>query len=80
MTSITVEVDDEVLRTLAARAAARGTTTEKLAGEYLASVAKAPPPIEPNLEEARRKIRELVKTSAIDFGPVTWTRDDLHER
>ena len=71
MAFITVEIDDEVLEKVAAYAAARGTTPERLARAYIEHLANAPAPVEPNLEEARRKIRELVKTSTLDFGPVT---------
>lgn len=80
MGSITVEVDEKVLEKVAAHAAARGTTPDGLVRDYLERLAQAPAAVEPNLEEARRRIRELAETSALDFGPVTWTRDDLHER
>lgn len=80
MGSITVEVDEKVLEKVAAHAAALGTTPDGLVRDYLERLATAPAAVEPDFEEARRRIRELRAKSTLEVGPITWTRDDLYDR
>ncbi|WP_372424177.1 hypothetical protein [Salinarimonas chemoclinalis] len=80
MAFITVEIDDEVLEKVAAYAAARGTAPEGLLKAHLEHLALIPPAVRTDLDEARRKIRELAETSPLDVGPITWTRESLYDR
>ncbi|WP_029031816.1 ribbon-helix-helix protein, CopG family [Salinarimonas rosea] len=80
MTSITVEIDDELLEKVAAHAAARGTTPDGLLRDYLEQLAKGPTDADADLEAMRRRIRELRAQSPLEVGPVTWTRESLYER
>lgn len=80
MTSITVEIDDEVLEKVAAHAAARGTTPDGLLKAYLEQLALVPADPDADLETMRRRIRELREQSTLEVGHVTWTRESLYER
>ena len=76
MKNITLAVEEEVLEAVRLYAAERKTTVNALVRAELKRIAQA----EDRVARARRRIRELSENSRAGMGPVTWTRDDLHER
>ena len=76
MKNITLAVDDRILEAVRLYAAEHGTTVNALVRSELERIASAGD----RLAHARRRIRELAGQSRSALGPVTWTRDDLHER
>ena len=72
MDSLTLEVEDGVLRAAKELANARGTTVEAMVREYLAA-------------EVLRAVRERANKRLLSVrhpvdGPITWTRDELYGR
>jgi hypothetical protein len=76
MKNITLAVDEEVLEAVRVYAAEHKTTVNALVRAELERIARA----EDRVARARRRIRELAEQSEAAMGPVTWNRDDLHER
>jgi plasmid stability protein len=76
MKNITLSVDDRTLEAVRVYAAERGTSVNALVRAELERIAAS----EDRIAQARRRIRELAATSKAEVGPVTWTRDDVHER
>ncbi len=76
MKNITLAMDETVLEEVRVYAAKRGTTVNALVRDFLDSIAKQ----EDKTERARRRLRELMDRSSLEVGPVTWKRDDLHDR
>lgn len=78
MKNITLTVDDQVLEQVRQYAAGAGTSVNKLVREFLATLAN-----EIDQEREARELRELFE--ALDaakgrVGPITWSRDELHDR
>lgn len=76
MKNITLAVEEDVLEAVRVYAAERKTSVNALVRAELRRIAEA----EGRVAQARRRIRELAARSKGEMGPVTWTRDDLHER
>jgi hypothetical protein len=76
MKNITLAVDEAVLDEVRIYAAKRNTTVNGLVRDFLTRLAEQ----EDRTVRARRRLRELMDRSTLEVGPVTWTRDDLHER
>ena len=76
MKNITLAVDEAVLDEVRIYAAKRNTTVNGLVRDFLTRLAEK----EDRTVRARRRLRELMDRSTLEVGPVTWTRDDLHER
>jgi hypothetical protein len=74
--NITLAIDETVLDEVRVFAAKRNTTVNGLVREFLTSIAKS----EDRQERARRRLKDLMDTSTLEVGPVTWTREDLHDR
>jgi predicted transcriptional regulator len=77
MSNITISIDDELLKRAKKIAIDQDTTFSGLVRSYIERlVAK---------EEKHRQLLideldSLFQNSVAETGPVTWTRDDLHER
>ncbi|CAA9365126.1 MAG: hypothetical protein AVDCRST_MAG90-3331 [uncultured Microvirga sp.] len=76
MKNITLAMDDKVLEEARVYAAKRGTTVNALVRDFLNGIAAQ----EDKTERARRRLRELMERTSLEVGPVTWKRDDLHDR
>lgn len=76
MKNITLAIDEAVLDEVRVYAARRNTTVNGLVRDFLNRLAEQ----EDRTARARRRLRELMDQSTLEVGPVTWTRDDLHER
>ena len=76
MKNITLSIDEAVLDEVRIYAAKRNTTVNGLVRDFLNGLAEQ----EDRTVRARRRLRELMEQSPLEAGPVTWTRDDLHDR
>jgi hypothetical protein len=76
MKNITLSVREETLREVRKIAAARETTVNALVREYLEQLAAH----KAKRARLRRQLSRFVATSRATVGPITWSRDDVHER
>jgi ribosome-binding protein aMBF1 (putative translation factor) len=76
MKNITLSVRDETLREVRKVAAERETTVNALVREFLERLANE----RERRASTRRRLAKFVKKSQAQVGPVTWTRDDAHQR
>ena len=74
--NLTLTVDEEVLRAANKIAQDRNTSLDELIREYLNGLVGDPAV----WKSAAERFRDLSKHSKADMGPITWTRDDLHDR
>lgn len=76
MKNITLAVDEAVLDEVRLYAAKRNTSVNALVRDYLKAIAEQ----EDKTARARRRLQELMERSTLEAGPVTWSRDELHDR
>jgi hypothetical protein len=76
MKNVTLALDESLLREARQIAADRSTTLNAMIREFLQELAER----ESQASQARQRIVELCRVSQAEVGPITWTRDDLHER
>ena len=76
MKNITLAVDEEVLAKVRRLAAEQDTTVNAMVREYLTHLAGR----EDRVKDAMAEFLKMTKDSKLEVGPITWTRDDLHER
>ncbi|HEY7333411.1 MAG TPA: DUF6364 family protein [Bryobacteraceae bacterium] len=74
--NVTLTLDDKLLRAARKIAVDRDTSVNNLVREYLTDLVQRADKQQSALEE----IREIFRTTRARMGPITWTRDDLHER
>lgn len=76
MKNITLAVDENVLTEARRYAVEHDTSVNALVRDYLGTIAKG----RDRAREAMRELREMSDRSVAEVGPITWTRDDLHDR
>lgn len=69
-------IDEDVLRAARKTALDRNTSVNQLVREYLAQLAGEAD----GRKTAWARLEELFRTTPVEIGPITWTREDLHER
>ena len=74
--NLTLAIDEDVLDRVRVIAAERKTTVNGLVRAYLEQVAAA----EDKKGQLQRRMKSLRARTQFEVGPVTWTRDELHER
>ena len=74
--NLTLTLDDKLLRAARKVALDRDTSVNQLVRDYLEQLVQETD----KQKVALRRVREFFKTSKYKVGPITWTRDDLHER
>lgn len=74
MANLTIAVDDDILRRARLRALEAGTSVNALLRSYLESY------VGDEAMAKRRTIVENAQRMQTDIGPLTWSRDDLHQR
>lgn len=74
--NLTLTVDEDILRAARKAALDRNTSVNQLVREYLAKLASGAD----GRKMAWARLEELFRTTPVDTGPITWTREDLHER
>jgi len=76
MKNVTLAIEDDVLREARRIAADRATTVNAMIREFLQELTQR----ESRAATARARIVELCRSSNVEVGPRTWSRDELHER
>jgi len=74
--NITLAIDKDVLDRVRVVAAERKTTVNGLVRAYLEQIAMAGD----KKSRFQRRIKALRARTKFEVGPVTWTRNELHER
>jgi hypothetical protein len=74
--NLTLTIDEDILRAARKLALDRNTSVNQLVREYLAKLAGDAD----GRKAAWARLEELFRTTPVDVGPITWTREDLHER
>ena len=74
--NLTLTLDEDLLRAARKVALDRDTSVNRLVREYLAQLVEETDKQKAALED----LEEIFRTSRFELGPITWTRDDLHER
>ncbi len=74
--NLTLRVEEDVLRAARKAAIDRNASVNQLVREYLVRLARE----SDQQREAFARLEEIFRTSRIEVGRRTWTRDDLHER
>ncbi len=77
MSNITMTLDDEVIKKVKKIAIEKNTTLTGLIRDYLTRLAKRE---DQRIEEVIAQLSEIMNSSDIKVGQITWTRDELHER
>lgn len=72
MANLALAIDEELLREARKVAMDRGTTVDQMVREFLTESVRSAS----RSQAARQRLMSL----ALDLPPVTWTRDDLHQR
>lgn len=73
---LALTIDDKLLRAARRIALGRNTSVNNLVREYLTELVEGADKQQAALENIRR----IFNTSRARLGPISWTRDDLHER
>lgn len=74
--NLTLTIDEDILRAARKAALDRNTSVNRLVRDYLARLAAETD----GRKTAWASLEKLFRTTPVDVGPITWTREDLHER
>lgn len=77
MSNITMTLDDDVIKKVKRSAVEKNTTLKGLVRDYLTGIARRE---DQRREEVIAQLYEIMNSSNMKVGEITWTRDDLHER
>jgi uncharacterized protein DUF6364 len=74
--NLTLTIDEDLLRAARKIALDRNTSVNQMVREYLEATVR---------DSGRRsaavaRLEELFRTTHAEVGPITWTRDEIHER
>ncbi len=72
MANLTLAIEEELLRKARKLAIDRDTTVNQMVRQFLTESVKS--------ASRRQAARQRLMSQAPDLPPITWTRDDLHER
>ncbi len=73
---MTLTVDADLLRAARKAALDRNTSVNQLVRDYLEQLVRETD----GRAAALADIEDIFRTMRAEVGPITWTRDDLHER
>ena len=76
MKNITLAIDEKLLKEVRKYAAKHDTTVNAIVRQKLAEVV-AP---KKRIADAIVRMRKIADEGGMSVGPITWTRDDTHER
>jgi hypothetical protein len=74
--NLTLTIDEDLLRAARKVALDRNTSVNQMVREYLAATVRD----SGRQLAAVAKLDELFRKASAQVGPITWNRDDLHER
>jgi len=74
--NLTLTVDENILKAARKLALDRDTSVNQMVRDYLTNL------VQENDRQAAalKNLKKFWRTSKFDIGPITWTREDLHER
>jgi len=73
--NLTLTIDEDLLRAARKVALDRNTSVNQMVREYLEATVRE----SGRQRAAVAKLHELLRTTHGRVGPITWTRDQLHE-
>ncbi|MDQ6631844.1 MAG: hypothetical protein M3Y82_08805 [Verrucomicrobiota bacterium] len=76
MRNITLAMKEETLRTVRRIAAEKETTVNGLVREYLEHLAGE----KKKKANLQKRLKQIFAKADAAVGPITWTRDEVHER
>ena len=76
MKNITLSIDEKVLASVCRYAAQQGSSVNALVREFLFGISHR----QDRASQARKRLEEMSGKSKARIGPLSWSRDDLHER
>ena len=76
MANLTIAIEDDVLKKARLRAVEQGTSVNSIVREFLREYTGTTS----RQAEAAKRLIELAHTSGAKVGPITWTRDAIHDR
>jgi hypothetical protein len=76
MKNITLAIDEELLREARRIASERNTSVNALVRDYLSELVAR----KARTKDLLKRLRKLSKEGGMVVGPITWSRDDIHER
>lgn len=74
--NLTLTIDEDILRAARKTALDRNTSVNQLVRDYLAKLAGEAD----GRKAAWARMEQLFRTTPVDVGAITWSREDLHER
>ena len=74
--NLTLANESDVLREASKLALERRTTVNQLVRDYLTSLVKELD----RRRTAKRRLKATLKKGLAEVGPITWSRDELHQR
>jgi hypothetical protein len=81
--NLTLTIDGNLLREARKIALDRNTSVNALVRHYLAELVEEKnkqTELERKRKASAEALKEFLRTSRVNLGPITWTRDELHER
>ena len=74
--NLTLVIEDDLLLEVRKIALERGTTVNRMAREYLATLVDR----ESRVRKARSNLNKAFQRGIVEVGDRTWPRENLHER
>ena len=74
--NLTLTIDEDLLRAARKVALDRNTSVNQMVREYLEATVRDTG----RRQAAIAKMEEIFRTTRAKVGPITWTRDEIHER
>ncbi len=75
MKNLTLSIDDDVLAAARRYAAEHDSTVNRIVRDFLGELAQR----SDRAGKARKRLRQLSRTSKAQIGNANWTRSELHE-
>ena len=76
MANLTIAIEDDVLKKARLRAVEQSTSVNAVVREFLREYAGTAT----RQAAAAKRVIELAHESNAQVGPITWTRDEVHDR
>jgi hypothetical protein len=81
--NLTLTIDEDLLREARKIALDRNTSVNALVRGYLADLVELKnkqAELDRKRKASAEALKEFLRASRVNLGPITWTRDELHER
>jgi phosphopantothenate synthetase len=74
--NLTLTIDDDLLRAARKMALDRNTSVNQLVRDYLNQLVSETD----KRKAAVERLEDIFQKHSVKIGPITWTREELHER